>query len=145
MQADDGSIKVGEKLWFDKAKNINLKAQKRKLGFVFQDYALFPNMTVEENLRFALEKGQPQEIIEELIDITELGALRKKKPSRLSGGQQQRVALARAMVKKPDVLLMDEPLSSLDPEMRSKLQDYIKTLHDKYGLTSMLIRDQLVP
>lgn len=134
-----GVIKVNDSIWFDREKKINLKPQKRKVGFVFQDYALFPNMTVKENLEFALDKNQPTKIITDLIDIIELGELQNRKPDSLSGGQKQRVALARALVKKPTILMLDEPLSALDYEIRFKLQQYILQVHQEFNLTTILI------
>lgn len=140
---DEGEIIVNNKVWFSSTKGINLKPQKRNVGFVFQDYALFPNMTVRENLTFALNKNQPLKIIDELIQLIELEELQNRKPKTLSGGQQQRVALARALVKKPSILMLDEPLSALDYEIRYKLQEYILQVHQKYGLTTLLISHDL--
>ena len=139
MQADEGQIIINQKKWYDNKERINLKTQERKIGFLFQDYALFPNMTVEENLLFALEKNQNRQIVQELIDLMELGDLKNRKPNKLSGGQQQRVALARALVRKPELLMLDEPLSALDAEMRSKLQDYILRVHQEFNLTTILV------
>ncbi len=136
---DDGYIKVGEKFWYNKKKGIHLKPQKRNLGYLFQEYSLFPNMTVKENLKFALLKGQNKKIVNDLIDIVDLGNLQFRKPDTLSGGQKQRVALARALVQKPRILLLDEPLSALDQEMRIKLQQYIMQVHSEYKLTTILI------
>ncbi len=139
LSPDKGEIKVNGITWLNTINGINLKPQKRKIGFVFQDYALFPNMNVKENLLFALNKGQDTKIVNHLIEIIELGELQNRKPETLSGGQKQRVALARALVQKPSILMLDEPLSALDSEIRFKLQQYILTVHKEYKLTTLLI------
>lgn len=139
MNPEKGYISMGEEVWTDTAKDIFLPPQKRNIGFVFQEYALFPNMTVRENLCFGLGKGQSKSIIDKLVDIIDLGQLQSRKPNTLSGGQKQRVALARALVSQPKMLLLDEPLSALDHEMRLKLQSYILEVHREFGLTTLLI------
>lgn len=138
-QAENTYIKVGNEIWDDSQKKFHLEIQKRSIGFVFQDFALFPNLTVKENLAFALPKNDSAEIVSELIELMELQSLQNSKPHQLSGGQKQRVALARAIVRKPEILLLDEPLSALDDEMRFKLQDYILKIHQKYQLTTLMI------
>lgn len=139
MNPEEGIIKVKDTFWLNSYSKINLPPQKRKIGYVFQDYALFPNMSVRENLTFALEKGQDKTIVDELLQTMELVSLQHQKPNQLSGGQQQRVALARALVRQPDILLLDEPLSAIDTEMRLKLQDYLLEAHRKYKLTTILV------
>lgn len=137
--AEETYIKVGDEIWDDYANKLHLPIQKRSIGYVFQDFALFPNLTVKENLEFALQKGGDSKIISELIELMELQSLQNSKPQNLSGGQKQRVALARAIVRKPQILLLDEPLSALDDNMRFKLQDYILKIHQKYQLTTLMI------
>lgn len=139
LQPEKGLVNVNEECWLDTSKEIALKPQQRKTGFVFQDYALFPNMTVKENLEYALENGQSKAIIDELTNITDLQDLQHRKPGELSGGQKQRVALARALVRKPNILMLDEPLSALDIKMRSLLQDYILRVHKEFNLTTILV------
>ncbi|MFK8101310.1 MAG: sulfate/molybdate ABC transporter ATP-binding protein [Saprospiraceae bacterium] len=143
LQPDDGYIEVAGQTWFDAKRKVNLSPQERKIGYVFQDYALFPNMTIRENLQFAVPKNQNAKIIAELIEFMELGQLQDRKPLTLSGGQKQRVALARALVQQPKILLLDEPLSALDSSIRLKLQDYLLQLHQHYELTTMLISHDL--
>jgi len=136
---DSGYIIVNGTPWFDSQKRINLPPAKRPIGFVFQDYALFPNMSVKENLRFALQKGDNPAIVEELIEVIGLRELADRLPTQLSGGQQQRVAMARALVRRPRLLLLDEPLSALDHAMRHKLQDELAKIHQRFGLTTILV------
>jgi molybdate transport system ATP-binding protein len=144
---DGGSIVSGNTTWYDHQKKIHVKPQERGLGFVFQDYALFPNMTVRQNLTYALPNKKDTKIVEELLEISGLNELSSRPAFSLSGGQQQRVALARALVRKPDLLLLDEPLSSLDHETRLRLQDEIYRIHKHYSLTTVLIshdKDEIV-
>jgi molybdate transport system ATP-binding protein len=143
LEPDQGSIQSDESTWYDSSRKIRLPAQKRKIGFVFQDYALFPNMTVQENLEYALQPRQGKESVKDMIEIMELGELRYRKPQSLSGGQRQRAALARALIRKPDLLLLDEPLSALDHAMRYKLQEEILRLHRHFRLTTILVSHDL--
>ncbi len=138
-QPDSGVIDVEGEVWFDSAKKINLSPQQRSIGFVFQDYALFPTMTVRENCLFAAKTQEHRDRIDELIELVELSALAHRLPTTLSGGQKQRVALIRALVRRPQLLLLDEPLSALDPAMRQKLQDELALLHTKLGVTTLLV------
>ena len=141
IKPDEGAIVFDGITWYNK--NTFLSPQKRKIGFVFQDYALFPNMTIMENLKFAFDKnGNPNELAN-LVDMMELGKLVDRKPSEISGGQQQRVALARALAGKPELLVLDEPLSALDFKIRVKLQDYIIKIDKELKITTVLVSHDL--
>ena len=114
----------------------NVSPQEREIGFVFQDYALFENMTVEENLLFV---NDDENLASDLLQMTELETLKKRNVQMLSGGQKQRVSLCRAMMKKPKILLLDEPLSALDARMRSKLQKELRRLHGRFKITTIMV------
>jgi molybdate transport system ATP-binding protein len=135
---DEGRIVVDGSVWYDAAAGINLPPQQRSIGFVFQDYALFPNMSVRENIAYGTGRGESH-WIDELLDITALTNLGYRLPRVLSGGQKQRVALARALARKPRLLLLDEPLSALDAALRTRLQDDLLALHERFGLTTLLV------
>lgn len=139
MKPDNGYIKVNHTVWYDAAHKNHLEPQQRKIGFVFQDYALFPNMNVRENISFALGKNESTTIVDELLEVTGLTNLAARKIQALSGGQQQRVALARAIAKRPTILLLDEPLSAIDSVMRAQLQDTLREIHKRYALTTILV------
>jgi molybdate transport system ATP-binding protein len=135
---DSGRIKVGEEIWYDSTLKINIKPQLRNIGFVFQDYALFPNMTVKEHLLYASREKETR-YISELLDVFHLKGLCNRKPGKLSGGQQQRLAVARALARKPQILLLDEPLSALDSETRQVLQLEIIHAHRNFQATTLLV------
>ncbi|HDX3448523.1 TPA: sulfate/molybdate ABC transporter ATP-binding protein [Campylobacter jejuni] len=140
IKPEFGRIEVGDGLWLDTQKNINLAIQKRKIGFVFQDYALFPNMSVKENISYAATSKQK---VEELLSLMNLENLAKIYPKNLSGGQAQRVALARALAREPQILLLDEPLSALDFKMRSFLQDELVKILQHFKITTLLVSHDL--
>src|SRR5512145_2891454 len=122
----------------------NLPTQKRKVGFVFQNYALFEYMTVAKNIEFGLEirkvpKKERQAKRDELLDLVGLVGLSERMPRQLSGGQQQRVALARALALEPDVLLLDEPLGALDAKIRTELRRSLKAIQQQLGVAAILV------
>lgn len=122
----------------------NLEPKDRNIGMVFQHYSLFPNMTVEENIAFGLKmkkrpKHEIEEKVKEAMEMVELTGKEKAYPDHLSGGQQQRVALARSIVQQPKVLLLDEPLSAIDAKLRKSLQNSIREIHKKLGLTTIFV------
>ncbi|RUM63663.1 MAG: ABC transporter ATP-binding protein [Sulfurospirillum sp.] len=134
LEQAEGEIRVGQERWLEGT--FSLPPQKRRIGFVFQEYALFENMSVEENLLFVRKDKQ---LAEHLLQITELHELKNRLPASLSGGQKQRVSLCRAMMNRPKILLMDEPLSALDPAMRAKLQQEISQLHKEFQTTTIMV------
>lgn len=138
LKPEKGRVVLGDEVWFDSEKKINLTPQQRNVGFMFQDYALFPNMSVRKNIEFA-QKGKNKEDVDNLLSHFGLDALQKQYPAKLSGGQKQRVALARALAAKPNLLLLDEPLSALDYEMRLNLQDEILKAHALLNSVTLLV------
>lgn len=132
------------KLLFDGQDVAHLPSQKRNVGVVFQNYALYPHMSVAENIGFPLkvQKVDPAEKarrVQEMAELVHIEALLERRPAQLSGGQQQRVALARAMVRKPDVLLLDEPLANLDARLRLEMRSEIRRIQQEAGLTAILV------
>ena len=134
LEKSKGTIEVDGEIWQNE--KITLAPQKRKIGFVFQDYALFSNMSVKENLLYV---KNDKELAKKLLEITDLSELENRLPNSLSGGQKQRVSLCRAMMNRPKLLLMDEPLSALDFAMRTKLQNEILILHKEFGTTTVMV------
>jgi molybdate transport system ATP-binding protein len=134
LESANGIINIDNNIWLNN--KFCLAPQKREIGFVFQDYALFPNFSVIDNLLYV---KKDKELANHLLKITELEELKNRLPQTLSGGQKQRVSLCRALMNRPKLLLMDEPLSALDPEMRTKLQSEILTLHKEFNTTTIMV------
>ena len=134
LETASGTIKIEDDIWLDD--KYSLPPQKRDIGFVFQDYALFPNYTVLENLLYV---NKDINLANHLLNLTELNGLKNRYTQTLSGGQKQRVSLCRAMMNRPKILLMDEPLSALDTNMRTKLQNEILTLHKEFETTTIMV------
>ncbi len=131
-----GKIIVNDKIFFDSENKINLTPQKRKIGYLFQNYALFPNMNIIDNIEIGIskmKKDQKGSLIKEYIERLHLGGLEKRYPWQLSGGQQQRVALARALITSPDILLLDEPFSALDQHLRNDLEKELMSIVKDYS------------
>ncbi|MDE0850646.1 ABC transporter ATP-binding protein [Yoonia sp.] len=134
----------GGRLYFGDRDVTTLPAQERSVGVVFQNYALYPHMTVEQNIGFPLKvqkmaKAKIRKEVERLADLVQIGELLDRRPAQLSGGQQQRVALARAMIRKPDVLLLDEPLANLDAKLRLEMRSEIRRIQRETGITAILV------
>lgn len=145
----EGIIKIGDKVVFDSNCGINLAPDKRDIGFIFQNYALWPHMTVFENIAFGLEnmKWNKKDIkarVKEMLKLMKIEEFEQRYPSEISGGQQQRVAIARTLATKPEVLLMDEPLSNLDAKLRLEMRTELKRLHADTDSTFVYVtHDQL--
>jgi len=134
LEEANGKITVDDEIWLND--KIKKPIQKRDIGFVFQDYVLFPNLSVMGNLLYVTKD---KNLAKELLDLTHMYELRNRYPNSLSGGQKQRVSLCRALMKRPKILLLDEPLSALDPQMRVKLQNDILMLHKEFNITSIMV------
>lgn len=133
---DSGEITVNGDTWFDGARGRFCPAHARRIGFVFQDAALFPTMTVRQNIAYAAAR---KSLVDDLIGLMELDNLAGRLPATLSGGQKQRVALARAMAREPEILLLDEPFSALDHAISVKLQQALGEVHRRYPVTTLLV------
>lgn len=139
MRPGTGRIRVSEQVWCDTSARIDVPTRRRSIGFVFQDYALFPNMTVRRNVEYAIGSPPRPEDVQRLLQLVALEGLAEAYPARLSGGQKQRLALIRALARRPSLLILDEPLSALDPSMRRQLQAELKQLHRSFGTTTFLV------
>ncbi len=138
---DEGRIVLDDHVLFDSENKINQPPQKRKVGYLFQNYALFPNMTVEENIGVGvhLPKKEKELYVKEKIKTFFLEGLEKKRPSQLSGGQQQRVALARILASEPDIIMLDEPFSALDSFLKWQLEQEIIEILSKFKGTVLFV------
>ena len=146
VNPDNGLISLAtdkETVYFDSSQKINLKPQKRNVGYLFQNYALFPNMTVEENVAIGLSKNDEKKNVSEIIKRFHLEGLEKRYPRQLSGGQQQRVALARIMAYSPDVILLDEPFSAMDTFLKEQLRlELLNSLNDFDGFSILVTHNR---
>ena len=143
MIAGFNSIKGGD-FYFGEKRINDVPAHKRDIGMVFQNYAIFPHLTVDENVAYGLKarklpKAEIAPRVRDALELVQISHLAKRKPNELSGGQQQRVALARAFVIEPSVLLMDEPLSNLDAKLRVQMRSVIKKLQRRLGITTIYV------
>ncbi len=147
---DRGCVRIGERILFDSSQRIDLPARKRRIGFVFQEYALFPHLDVLQNVAFARRRPWPlpprfnriadaPADVRGLIEAFELGDLVRSRPAQLSGGQRQRVALARALAAQPQLLLLDEPFAALDAPLRARLRTELLAARARFGVPMIVI------
>lgn len=136
LQPDRGRIQVGDKVLFDSAKRINVPAERRRAGVVFQDGRLFPHMTVRQNLLYGFARARGEKVVglDDVVRVLGLEALLARRPATLSGGERQRVAVGRALLSQPAVLLMDEPLASLDDERKAEVLPYLEALNERFSI-----------
>ena len=142
LRPDRGRVVVGGRTLFDATAGVDLPARDRRIGFVFQQYALFPHLTAAENVAYglhALERSARAGRVAECLALVGLTSEADSRPRHLSGGQQQRVALARALAPRPALLLLDEPLAALDAPLRRRLGDELRALHDRTGVPMVLV------
>lgn len=144
---DSGEIWFADRCVFSSEKKINIPPEKRGLGFVFQDFALWPHMTVFENVAFGLRAAGKTEKLDEnvknALHAVQLDDFAQRYPHQLSGGQQQRVAIARAIANRPKVLIADEPTGNLDPAKSEEIMELLEKIHDEYGTTVMMVTHDL--
>ena len=142
---DSGTIRIGDQVLFDASSRINLRPQQRKVGYLFQSYALFPTMTVEQNIMAGLTGRKQEKLarVREMVERFQISGLEKRLPGQLSGGQQQRVALARIMAYEPEALLLDEPFSAMDVYLKERLRlEMAEVLREYQGVSVLVTHDR---
>lgn len=147
LTPDDGFVHIDSTTMFDSSKGINVPSQKRHLGYVFQDLALFPHMTALDNILYgsiSMGKSERRERAREMIGAFHIEGIERKYPAELSGGQKQRVAFARALMRRPDVLLLDEPFSALDNPLRIEMRQFLRDIKNRFNVPIVLVTHDAV-
>lgn len=136
---DIGRILFGSEIWFDSEAGISVSPHKRAAGYLFQDYALFPHLTVIKNITYNLSRREAKERLEDIIELFRLNEVRDRFPAELSGGEKQRAALARTLIRRPKILFLDEPLSAIDATMREQIRGELKGVLKGSSITTLLV------
>lgn len=140
LKPHDGRIELGQRVLTDMASRTHVPPEKRAVGLVFQDYQLFPHLTAEDNLLFGRKRTRRTSVeVSHLIEVLEVGSLLSRYPATLSGGQRQRIALGRAILSGPELLLLDEPLSAVDEELRQSIAGFLERVIAEYRLPTLLV------
>ena len=142
LRPDEGHVRLNGNVYFDSALEVNLPPQKRSFGYVFQDLALFPHMTVKENILYGakgFDRRESEDALREMLAVFHLDGLGDKLPSEISGGQKQRVALARALIRRPNMLLLDEPFSALDNPVRMEMRKLLLKIRNELSIPVILV------
>ena len=144
QRPDEGWVELGDRVLFDAKRGINLPPRRRRIGYVFQNYALFPHLTVRDNVAYGMRRhrspdGRYRPAVAEVLETLRLAHLQDRYPAQLSGGEQQRVALARALLSEPDLLLLDEPWSALDEETRAAVRAEVLDLQRRWQIPFILV------
>ena len=140
LKPEEGRIQLGDQLLFESTTRVNVPPETRALGLVFQDYQLFPHLSVEQNLRYGLARNPHSSVdFSHLVEILELRPLLSASPQSLSGGEKQRTAIGRAILRAPKLLLLDEPLSALDPDLRESISGYLERVIGEYHIPILLV------
>ena len=149
LRPGEGRIMVRGQTFFDAGAGLNVPARKRNIGMLFQDYALFPHLSVYDNIAFGLKpvfgplRAKHRHRVDELLDLCGLSALAAQRPAQISGGQRQRTALARALATEPELLLLDEPFTALDQPLREKMRSELFTILERFDLPMVMVSHDL--
>ena len=147
MRPDEGRITSGDRVFFDSASGVDLPPQKRSFGYVFQDRALFPHMTVRQNIGYGVlgkDGASRERVVRKMIETFHLEDVEHKHPSQISGGEKQRVTLARALIGRPEVLLLDEPFSALDNNLRVEMRQLLRDIRHDFDVPIVLVTHDLL-
>ena len=139
-----GRIRIGDRVVFDADAGVDMPVEKRRVGYVFQEGRLFPHMSVEKNLRYGMKRGERNEVaFEEVVEMLNLGRLLSSRPATISGGERQRTALGRSLLSSPDILLLDEPFSAVDTQLRAQILPFILRVQQRFNISILVVSHDL--